>query len=324
MTIELMQVQDVFHTETLAKFMMDLSPLKSNVPQKMWLEAIRGYMTTSEERTYGKAKDLFNGVDQDGNGLLDMEEVRSLFESMEMEVTDEQHAKAYAEMDDDGNGEVDFDEFHEWYAVHQHSIEKVWKPRLSAMFTVQDSEPSPSGDGTWSDPWVTVDIKLPLWARPKRPNSAGMKMSVEQERAEALNLFKEIDLDHSGALDTGEIKHLSSAMGANLSDEEALWAMKAMGSNGEQEIDFESFFLWWQANQSKAAGIKLKLMSKVKLRSRSMLRSPERTSRPSSASSQASNSASRPPSTSSFKDLDEVRRFFDHIVIDHIDDNGNG
>jgi Ca2+-binding EF-hand superfamily protein len=85
--------------------MVDLSLLKSNVDHEIWREAVGGYMTTSQERTYRRAKELFNGVDQDGNGLLDMDEVRALFESMDLEVTDEQHAKAYAEMDD---GESDF------------------------------------------------------------------------------------------------------------------------------------------------------------------------------------------------------------------------
>ena len=111
LSIEIAQLQDVFHTQTLAKFMVDLSVLRSGVDHEMWVQAIGGYMTAEQERTYRKAQELFNGVDQDGNGLLDMDEVRALFESMNLEVTDEQHAKAYGEMDDDGNGEVDFDEF---------------------------------------------------------------------------------------------------------------------------------------------------------------------------------------------------------------------
>jgi Ca2+-binding EF-hand superfamily protein len=309
LSIEIAQLQDVFHTQTLAKFMVDLSVLRSGVDHEMWVQAIGGYMTAEQERTYRKAQELFNGVDQDGNGLLDMDEVRALFESMNLEVTDEQHAKAYGEMDDDGNGEVDFDEFHEWYANHQHSIEKIWKPRVSAVLTVQN-EP----DG--GESWVSVDLKLPPWAVPRRPGSA-KKMTVDQEREEALDLFKEIDLDDSGALDVSEIKHLSQAMGVVLSDAEALMAMKAMGSDGEDEIDFETFFLWWQANQSRATGMKSKLMSKMKLRSRSMLRN----SQSPVGNRRGSGASTLPPDSPSgmAKDPEEVRRFFDLV-----DENGNG
>jgi Ca2+-binding EF-hand superfamily protein len=206
----------------------------------------------------------------------------------------------------DGNGEVDFDEFHEWSSVHQHQIEKIWQPRVRATFTVE--EPTEEAE----EAWVSIDLQLPNWARPGRPDSMGRKnMSPEEERAEALDLFREIDLDNSGALDMEEIKHLSTAMGASLSDEQALVAMRAMGSNGEQEIDFDSFFLWWLANQSSIAGMRAKLVSKVKLRSRTM--------RPGSAAM-----GGTPASASSIESLedqkaqDEIRRFFNRV-----DENGN-
>ena len=301
LSIEIVQHQDVFYDKTVARFMADLSELESCVETDLWLEAIGGYMTAEQERTYRKAKELFDGIDKDGNGLLDKSEVKTLFESMNLEVTDEQHDKAYREMDDDGNGEVDFDEFHEWYANHQHSIEKIWKPRVSAVFTIQDAL-----DGV--EPWIAVDLQLPAWAVPKRPQSA-KKMTVEEEREEALGLFKEIDLDDSGALDAAEIKHLLQAMGVKLSDKDVTDAIKAMGNAGKHEVDFESFFLWWQATQSRAAGMRSKLMNKMKLRLRNV-QSPA-----GSKPSTALQAVSSPPAKSS----EEVKQFFETI-----DTNGNG
>eukprot|EP01043_Picozoa_sp_COSAG02_P051103 COSAG02_NODE_5338_length_4423_cov_20.602220_1_plen_422_part_10 len=282
--------------------MVDMSALKSDIENNLCLEAIDGYMTVEQERTYRKAKELFDGTDQDGNGLLDKSEVRQLFESMNLEVTDAQHEKAFREMDDDCNGEVDFDEFHEWYANHQHSIEKIWKPRVNAVFTVQEG----------GEPRVLVDLKLPPWAVSKRPRSA-KRMTLEEEREEALGLFREIDLDSSGGLDASEIKHLLEAMDVKLSDAEAAEATRTMGCNAKEEVDFESFFLWWQANQSRAASIKSKLMYKVKLRSRSMRRPPPKTvgTRPSTPL--------QTPASSPTKDVEEVQRFFKAV-----DTNGNG
>ena len=301
LSIEIIQQQDVFYEKTVARFMVDLSGLESCVENDLQLEAVGGYMTVEQERTYRKAKELFDGIDKDGNGLLDKSEVKTLFESMNLEVTDEQHEKAYREMDDDGNGEVDFDEFHEWYANHQHSIEKIWKPRVNAVFTIQDAL-----DG--AEPWIAVDLKLPAWVVPKRPQSA-KKMTVEEERDEALGLFKEIDLDDSGALDASEIKHLLQAMGVKLSDKDVTEAFKAMGIAGKQEVDFESFFLWWQANQSRAAGMKSKLMNKMKLRLRNS-QSPAG-SRPSTVL--------QTPSSPPAKGSEELKQFFESI-----DTNGNG
>ena len=51
-TIEILQEKRVFHVQTLAKFMIDLAPLKSGEEYDLWLEAVGGYMSVEEEKVY--------------------------------------------------------------------------------------------------------------------------------------------------------------------------------------------------------------------------------------------------------------------------------
>ena len=60
----------------------------------------------------------FNAVDDDGSGLLDRDEVRSLLEMMGKRPTEADLDAAMAELDSDGSGEVDFDEFSEYWEAH--------------------------------------------------------------------------------------------------------------------------------------------------------------------------------------------------------------
>ena len=315
-TIEILQEKRVFHVQTLAKFMIDLAPLKSGEEYDLWLEAVGGYMSVEEERLLRKAEELFNSIDKDGNGLLDMDEVRALFESMEFELTDEQHAKAFREMDDDGNGEVDFDEFHAWYISKQEKLEKIWQPRVTPVFTVLGLE---AGE---AEPWVLVDIELPAWAQQRKAAAAleaARKLTADEERAEAKELFDEIDLDDSGYLDAMEIRNLAGAMGSSMSDSQVAVAMRDMNAVADEDgtlgVGFEDFFLWWQAYKSTTGGIKGKMLSKLKIQSRKLKRL-------SIGPAVGSPSQGGPPSSetpSQRRPEEEVRRFFDEV-----DSNGDG
>ena len=60
-------------------------------------------------------KRLFDSIDADGGGTLDIEEMKQLFKDLGLELTQDQVATVMSRIDADGSGEIDFDEFFAWY-----------------------------------------------------------------------------------------------------------------------------------------------------------------------------------------------------------------
>ena len=61
-------------------------------------------------------KRLFDSIDADGGGTLDIEEMKQLFKDLGLELTQDQEATVMSRIDTDGSGEIDFDEFFTWYS----------------------------------------------------------------------------------------------------------------------------------------------------------------------------------------------------------------
>lgn len=62
-----------------------------------------------------ECRKVFDHVDSDGSGLLDIDEVPKLAAALGVQLTPEQHHEALLEMDHDASGEVDFEEFWQWW-----------------------------------------------------------------------------------------------------------------------------------------------------------------------------------------------------------------
>jgi hypothetical protein len=62
-----------------------------------------------------QCRKLFDQVDDDGSGLLDIDEIPKLAALLGLRLTPEQKEAAMQEMDADGSGEVDFEEFWKWW-----------------------------------------------------------------------------------------------------------------------------------------------------------------------------------------------------------------
>jgi Ca2+-binding EF-hand superfamily protein len=58
--------------------------------------------------------DAFEGIDESGDGLLDLEEIGRIFLKNGVYLSDEELVVVFAKIDDDGSGEVDLDEFIGW------------------------------------------------------------------------------------------------------------------------------------------------------------------------------------------------------------------
>lgn len=62
-----------------------------------------------------ECRELFDEVDDDGSGLLDVGEILKLAKLLGVDLNQAQCKQAMDEMDDDGSGEVDFEEFYMWF-----------------------------------------------------------------------------------------------------------------------------------------------------------------------------------------------------------------
>ena len=71
------------------------------------------------EELHEEARAVFDEIDSDGNGNLDLEELKLLAERLGVKLDDAGAAAAMAEMDADKSGEVDFEEFFDWYVENK-------------------------------------------------------------------------------------------------------------------------------------------------------------------------------------------------------------
>ena len=71
-------------------------------------------------------------------------------------------------------------------------------------------------------------------------------------RAEAEQLFAEVDEDGSGTLDAEEVQQLASRLGLKLDRVAAKAAMDVMDADGGGDVDFEEFWMWWVENRERA------------------------------------------------------------------------
>ena len=109
------RLQDAKLTEEI-KFRLDdlrrsrraIESLKSNSIKQGTLHAI-------EAVHIQMCRELFDEMDADGGGCLDLDEIRQLALSLGNRLTPSQLEAAMREMDEDGGGEVDFREFYAWW-----------------------------------------------------------------------------------------------------------------------------------------------------------------------------------------------------------------
>ena len=73
--------------------------------------------TGSTKTLKEKAREMFDEVDDDKSGLLDVGEIIRLAKMLGVDLDLAQAQQAMEEMDEDQSGEVDFDEFYEWFKL---------------------------------------------------------------------------------------------------------------------------------------------------------------------------------------------------------------
>jgi centrin-1 len=100
-----------------AGFLAKLSPKSGVGWQKRWfvLDGPAGTLSYYKEKD---ARSMFEEMDADGSGYLDMQEVEQLCKQLGKKLSTDELQLAMGDMDRDGNGEVSFPEFEAWWTVH--------------------------------------------------------------------------------------------------------------------------------------------------------------------------------------------------------------
>ena len=88
--------------------------------------------------------------------------------------------------------------------------------------------------------------------------TAKAKAKLSADRESAMKLFGEVDEDSSGHLNTAELKQLAAKLGLELDDSQAAEAMAAIDVDGDESVDFEEFFAWYQNQGGAILGQRLK------------------------------------------------------------------
>lgn len=89
------------------------------------VQRVRAFGWNKEDETEEAAlQALFDRIDITHDGAIEMAEARTIFEGMEIELTQEQLTQVFQEMDRNAGGDVTFEEFKDWWF-----ITKTGKPR---------------------------------------------------------------------------------------------------------------------------------------------------------------------------------------------------
>ena len=231
-------------------------------------------------------REFFDEIDEDGSGALDAQEVGRLSALMGKRYTQEELDKCMADMCGSSTGEVQFSQFEGWWQTKgskQHTEmqlrsffaemdadnsgsldrEEVWElsERLGKKLDEREltkavSEMDKDGGGE-----VEIDEFLQWWREVgSKRFPARFQLTTKPRLDSAMNaaqlreLFDDIDADGSGSLDRDEILQLAMRLGKRLSATELDGAMKEMDTDGDEEVSFDEFRVWWERYGSKRRG----------------------------------------------------------------------
>ncbi|ETV67104.1 hypothetical protein, variant 1 [Aphanomyces astaci] len=168
-------------------------------------------------------KAIFRQFDKDGSGSIDAVELQALLGKLGQPVDGDQMQHVMKAMDTSGDGVVTLDELTTWWVCMQR---RVIGTANAAVLKDQ-----------------VMDYH---------------QMSKDAVKA-LRGLFHQFDTDHSGSIDTHELKHLLHRLGYNPSEAERKKLLDAIDTSGDGSINVDEFIAWWvtvhrtREIQSKAA-----------------------------------------------------------------------
>ncbi len=95
--------------------------------QDEMLKKRRDMLAEVEQQEEADVRNVFDGIDLDGNGTLERNELDTLAQRLlHRPLSEKELDKAMHDMDEDGSGEVDFEEFLEWWRSERGNANSPW------------------------------------------------------------------------------------------------------------------------------------------------------------------------------------------------------
>jgi hypothetical protein len=95
--------------------------------QDEMLKMRRDMLAEVEQQEEADVRNVFDGIDLDGNGTLERNELDTLAQRLlHRPLSDKELDQAMRDMDEDGSGEVDFEEFLEWWRSERGNADSPW------------------------------------------------------------------------------------------------------------------------------------------------------------------------------------------------------
>ena len=215
----------------LAEFLAWWKSARSS--ESTWARMIARRERQEKEREWLRA--LFDHIDADGGGTLDLQEIGVMTSDLGLSLTTVELSAAMEQMDRDNNGDVDFEEFFIWYMEASNSGNRLATEiqrglQRSEMLQMARNAMFAAMDGTGVD-----HLKI---------------------------LFDRLDEDGSRSIEVSELVYLVDGLRLNMTQEEIRIAVQEMDEKKTGQIDFEEFSNWWQ---SRSGGVSGRLRSKLKL-----------------------------------------------------------
>lgn len=140
---------------------------------------------------------LFDDVDASGDGLLDKDEIRDVFNSKGVVLSQDELDRLFDEIDDDGSGEIDCEEFQVWMRTDS-TLAKQMRARLDVMARAMGAK---EGGMTQDVLNIINDPDTPAKEKARLKLTASIAGGVDFEE-----LFAFHDRDESGELNLRQFR----------------------------------------------------------------------------------------------------------------------
>jgi len=167
----------------------------------------------------------FKYFDRDGSGSIDPDEFYAAMDFFGLQFTADQVLGLFGTYDDDRSGSLEYYEF----------VEKLLDEGMGA---------------------AKADMKHFLADFSPPMANSGHGMSLKESKRASMStvqkLFQQFDVNHSGQIDSRELRFFLEKLGLMASTDVVSQVMEQLDGNANGEISWEEFWAWWQRKYAES------------------------------------------------------------------------